>query len=112
MSCCGDVVDEPGLLTDGGPDADRKILRELEAFEVVEDNGFVDRDLIERERAQEQSASPEPGGPAGDGRRCASKGAGELAVGRAGVEACSDRRGKLGALQILDSATFSLPGQS
>jgi hypothetical protein len=87
MSCCGDVVDEPGLLTDGGTDADRKILRELEALEMVEDNGFVDRDLIERDGAQEQCMSPQPGGSAGDGRRRASKGAGELAVGRAGIEA-------------------------
>jgi hypothetical protein len=38
MGCRVDAVDEPGPPTDGGGDAERVVLGELERFEVVEDD--------------------------------------------------------------------------
>jgi len=82
-----ECVDEPGVLSDGGSDAEGEVLGEFEGLEVVEHDGLTEAGVegVEGLSEQEQAMSAETGAEAGDGGGGAAEGAGELSVGGSGL---------------------------
>ena len=79
---------------------------------MVEDDRLVEPPLEVTEGAgqQKQRVPPEPGAEARDGGRGAAEGAGDLAVGGAGLQSRGDRQDELGALEI-EGDREALPGE-
>ena len=84
----GRSVDEPRPRPDGSGNTEGQILGELEGLEVIEDDGLVHLALEcgQGPPEQQEGVSAEEGADAGDGRRSAAEGPGQLAVCGAGLE--------------------------
>jgi hypothetical protein len=96
-------VDVPGVLTNCGGETEGEVLRVGERLEMVDDDGAVGEggQGIEGERGEEEGMATETGGAAGDGVGRAAEGAGDLTMGGAGLEQCSDGDGELGELEVV-----------
>ncbi len=97
------AIDEPRLAADGGGDPEGQILRQLEGFEVIENDRLVEPALerSQRPQVQQHRVAAESLAQARDGGRCAAERAGQLAMGRAGHKTRGDGTQQLGSLEVV-----------
>ena len=89
-------------MPDGGRDAERQVLGELEGLKVVEDDRLVEPfEGIERGGLEQERMAPCPRGETGDGRGRATDGARDLSMGRAGDKSSGDGPEEFGSFEVV-----------
>ena len=97
-----DPEDEPRSLSDGGGQSEGLLLTDDEGLQMIEDDRLVDgREVLESQGLEQQGVAAEASGEPGHGRGRTAEGAGDLAVGRAGVERGGDGGEQLRSLEVV-----------